>query len=108
MFMYGSILISEWIAPYDLHTQIASEEGVPYIYVSPQSVHLFHEEEFIGPFVYGWSYSLDMETLQRIYGEDTSQVYPIRFFCLGRRIEADRKRYGPGEQDGLGLGHVAG
>ncbi len=87
MFMYGSILISEWIAPYDLHTQIESEEGIPYIYVSPQSVYLFHEDEFIGPFVYGWSYSLDMETLRRIYDEDTSRVYPIRFFCLGDPYE---------------------
>ncbi len=87
LFMYGSIMISEWIAPYDLHTRIVSEENNPYIYVSPQSVHLFHEGEFIGPFVYGWFYSLDMETLRRIYDEDTSQVFPIRFFCLGDPYE---------------------
>jgi peptide/nickel transport system permease protein len=87
MFMYGSIVISEWIAPYDLHTQIVSKEDVPYIYVSPQSLHLFHEGEFIGPFVYGWSFSLDMETLRRVYEEDRTKIYPIRFFCLGDPYE---------------------
>jgi peptide/nickel transport system permease protein len=87
LFMYGSIVISEWVAPYNLHTQIVSEEQVPYIYVSPQSVNLFHEGEFIGPFVYGWSFSLDMETLRRVYEEDRTKIYPIRFFCLGDPYE---------------------
>ena len=78
MILYGSIAISEFIAPYHLHSQ-----DVDYIYAPPQSVHLFHEGEFIGPFVYGWTYRLNMENLKREYGEDTSQVLPLRFFCLG-------------------------
>ena len=76
--MYGSIAISEIIAPYNLHTQ-----NTNYIYTPPQSVHLFHDGRFVGPFVYGWSYKLNMETLKREYAEDTSQVHPLRFFCLG-------------------------
>ena len=82
MFMYGSILISEWIAPYDLHSQ-----HIDYIYTPPQAVHLFHEGEFVGPFVYGWSFRLNMETLQREYTQDPSQIHPIRFFCLGDGYE---------------------
>ncbi len=80
--MYGTILISEWIAPYNLHTQ-----HTDYIYTPPQAVHLFHEGEFVGPFVYGWSYYLNMENLQREYTPDPSQVHPIRFFCLGDEYE---------------------
>ncbi len=48
-----------------------------YIYAPPQSVHLFHEGSFVGPFVYGMSMKLDMVTLQRVYSEDTTKVQPI-------------------------------
>ncbi len=82
LIMYGSILISELLSPYNLHTQ-----HTDYIYAPPQSLHLFHEGAFVGPFVYGWSYRLNMENLQREYTEDTSQVYPVRFFCLGDEYE---------------------
>ena len=78
LFMYGSIVISEWIAPYDLHAQHTN-----YIYTPPQTVHLFHEGAFIGTFVYGWSFHLNMENLQREYTPDPSQIYSIRFFCFG-------------------------
>ncbi len=82
LIMYGAIVVSEWVAPYNLHTQ-----HTEYIYTPPQSVRLFHEGEFVGPFVYGWTFRLDMETLQRVYTEDPSQVYPIRFLCLGDAYE---------------------
>ncbi len=82
LIMYGSILISEFLSPYNLHSH-----HTDYIYAPPQSVYLFHEGAFVGPFVYGWSYRLNMENLQREYTEDTSQVYPVRFFCLGDAYE---------------------
>jgi peptide/nickel transport system permease protein len=75
---YLSILISELLAPYNLHTR-----HTDYIFAPPQSVHLFHEGKFVGPFVYGLSYSLNMENLKREYVPDTSAVKPLRFFCLG-------------------------
>ena len=49
----------------------------------PQSVHIFHDGEFVGPFVYGMKTSLNMENLQWNYAEDTTRVQPIRFFCSG-------------------------
>ena len=75
---YGSVLISEFIAPYDLHTR-----HTDYIYSPPQSVHLFHNGVFIGPFVYGRDYQLDMEQLKRLYPERSNDVQPLRFFCSG-------------------------
>ena len=75
--MYGSTLISEIIAPYNLHAR-----HTDYIYAPPQAVHLFDKGEFVGPFTYGWTYNLNMENLKREYGEDTAKVYPLRFFCL--------------------------
>jgi peptide/nickel transport system permease protein len=75
---YGSVLFSEIIAPYNLHTR-----NTDYIYSPPQSVHLFHNGKFIGPFVYGRDYELDMDLLKRNYPERKDDVQPLRFFCSG-------------------------
>jgi len=75
---YGSVLLSEIIAPYNLHSR-----NTDFIYSPPQSVHLFHNGEFIGPFVYGRDYELDMDLLKRIYLERKDDVQPLRFFCSG-------------------------
>jgi len=76
--MYVSIIFSEFIAPYDLHTRHARA-----IHAPPQVVHYVHDGEFIGPFVYKMRFHLNMEILKREYSEDTSKPLPIRFFCLG-------------------------
>ena len=48
LLVYFSILISEFLAPYGLQSR-----NVDFIFSPPQSVHLFHEGSFKGPFVYG-------------------------------------------------------
>ncbi|HET7672394.1 MAG TPA: ABC transporter permease [Burkholderiales bacterium] len=75
---YASTLVSEFIAPYNLHTR-----DTTHIYAPPQQVHLFHDGRFIGPFVYGYNMQLNMENLKREYREDPSRLYRVRFFCLG-------------------------
>ena len=79
---YATVLFSEIIAPYNLHTRNSD-----YIYSPPQSVHLFHEGEFIGPFVYGRGYELNMEILKRNYPINRDDVLPLRFFCRGDSYE---------------------
>jgi peptide/nickel transport system permease protein len=79
---YFSIVVAEFVAPYDLNTRHTS-----FIYAPPQRVRLFHEGAFVGPFVYGLSFQLNLETLQREYVDDLSKVEPIRFFCLGDPYE---------------------
>ena len=79
---YLSILVSEIIAPYALQTK-----NTQFIYAPPQSVHLFHEGEFIGPFVYGYTYTLNMQNLKREYAPDPTRIERLRFFCLGDRYE---------------------
>ena len=78
LLLYASTLISEAIAPYNLHSRFTD-----HIYAPPQSVHLFHEGEFVGPFVYGYDYNLNMENLKREYTPDKTDVQPLRFFCSG-------------------------
>jgi peptide/nickel transport system permease protein len=79
---FFSILISEILAPYSLHSR-----HVDFLYAPPQAIHLFHEGEFVGPFVYGFDYRLDMTNLQRIYTSNPEKVQPIRFFCSGDEYE---------------------
>lgn len=78
LILYGSIVVSEFLAPYALDSR-----NIRFIHAPPQAVHLFHDGRFVGPFVHGYRYHLDMATLHRVYTPDPSQVQPIRFFCRG-------------------------
>ncbi|GAB1584637.1 ABC transporter permease [Phyllobacterium phragmitis] len=76
--LYLMILICEFLAPYNLHTR-----NMDFIHAPPQRVHLFHDGQFVGPFVYGRQMTLNMDTLKREYSDDRSNIQPIRFFCRG-------------------------
>lgn len=76
--MYGMTLVTEVVAPYNLHSRYTD-----HIYAPPQELNFFHEGSFVGPFVYGYDYRLNMETLKREYTENPNKVQKIRFFCLG-------------------------
>ncbi len=78
LLLYGMIIIAEFLAPYNLHTR-----NVDFIHSPPQRVRLFHEGQFVGPFVYGRTMQLDLKTLKRNYTENRKDVEPIRFFCRG-------------------------
>jgi len=79
---YASTLVSEVLAPYDLNSRDSR-----HIYAPPQPIHLFHEGQFVGPFVYGYTMKLNMEALIREYTPDKSKVQPLRFFCRGDDYE---------------------
>ncbi len=76
--LYFSVLIVEFLAPYN-----PTSRNSQYIYAPPQSIHFFHDGEFVGPFVYGYAKTLNMRNLKREYSEDMNKVYPLRFFCQG-------------------------
>jgi peptide/nickel transport system permease protein len=102
--LYFGILICEFLAPYNLHTR-----NMDYIYSPPQRVHLFHNGQFVGPFVYGRQMTLDMDTLKRNYIEKQDDVQRIRFFCKGDSyrfwglIEGNRHLVCPAENGQLFL-----
>ena len=104
LLLYASVLVSEFLAPYNLHSR-----NIRHIHAPPQTVHLFHEGEFIGPFVYGYSRSLDLAQLKRVYVEDPEKVYPLRFFCRGDDyrfwglFEADLHLVCPADREGATL-----
>ena len=75
---YLTILVTEFLAPYELHTR-----NTDFIFAPPQIVHFIHDGDFKGPFVYPFNARLDMATLKRVYSEDKSEIQPLRFFCSG-------------------------
>ena len=76
LLFYASTLVSEILAPYYLHTR-----DTRHIYAPPQEIHLFHEGRLVGPFVYGYAMSLNMESLKREFTPQAGKVQPLRFFC---------------------------
>ena len=82
LLVYLTVVVCEVVAPYNLHSRHAR-----HIYAPPQGIHLFHEGSFVGPFVYGYRFKLDMTTLKRIYTPDLQKVHALRFLCRGDAYE---------------------
>lgn len=76
LFFYSGVPIVELIAPYNQ----AKRHG-DYLYAPPQRVHLFHEGSLVGPFVYPYRFTFDLERFQRQYTSDRATPHPIRFLC---------------------------
>lgn len=75
---YLAVIFAEFLAPYGLDSR-----HIHHIYAPPQAVHIVRDGHLAAPFVYGYRYHLDMNTLQRIYVPDPGRVQPIRFLCRG-------------------------
>jgi peptide/nickel transport system permease protein len=82
LLFYLAVPFAEPIAPYD-----PNQRHSDFLYAPPQRIHLFHEGEFIGPFVYALEAEVDMETLQWVYTVDRSEPQPLRFLCSGEPYE---------------------
>jgi len=80
--MYLMAAFAEFLAPYALESRNSK-----YIYAQPHSVHFFHKGEFIGPFVYDYKQTLDLETLQRKYTPNKKKIIKLNFFCSGEKYK---------------------
>jgi peptide/nickel transport system permease protein len=80
--VYLSLLITEFLAPYHLHSR-----NVDAIYAPPQTIRIWHEGSLHAPFVYPREVRLDMENLLRVYTEDRSVPQTVRWFCRGDSYE---------------------
>lgn len=85
--LYTVAAFAEFVAPYnpDPHP---SALFVNYKLAPPTRIRFFDEQgNFQRPFVYKLTQARDPETLRRVYAEDTSTIYPIRFFVDGPEYE---------------------
>lgn len=73
-----SAIFAEIVAPYDPFKVQRLRTLAP-----PTGIHLFHEGQFVGPFVYGLARERDPDTARVIYETDTDAVFPIRFLHSG-------------------------
>ena len=80
--VYSSILVSEILAPYNLHSRDSR-----HIYAPPQELHLFHDCRLVGPFVYGYTMELNLQTMRRDFLVAQDKVQRLRFFCSGDEYE---------------------
>ncbi len=67
-----------FLAPYSSDRQFEENPKTP-----PSTLRMFHEGDFVGPFVYPIKRERDLETFTYIYKEDTTAPELIHFFCRG-------------------------
>jgi peptide/nickel transport system permease protein len=85
LLVYLSLPFVEIIAPYPL-----DERHNDFLYAPPQGVHLFHDGQFVGPFVYPVNFSIrdiDSPLFPGIYEADKTKPEPLRFFCSGKHYD---------------------
>ena len=78
LFCYLILPIAGFIAPYG-----ANERNADHLYAPPQSINLWHEGRFIGPYVYPITGAPDLEKFQWVYEADTSNPRRLDWFCEG-------------------------
>lgn len=75
---YLMLPIAGFIAPYT-----PNERSADYLYAPPQSINLWHDGRFIGPYVYPVEATADLVNYRWTYETDTSTPMPLEFFCEG-------------------------
>ncbi|MBC6407305.1 MAG: ABC transporter permease [Rhodobacteraceae bacterium] len=77
---YGILPFVGFITPYTPNARHAD-----HLYAPPQMVRLFHEGQFIGPYVYPLTASVDAVNFQWVYTRNTESPAPLQFLCRGQR-----------------------
>ncbi|WP_187432236.1 hypothetical protein ROLI_031640 [Roseobacter fucihabitans] len=78
LFSYLMLPVAGFIAPYT-----PNERSADYLYAPPQSINLWHDGTFIGPFVYPTTATADLVNYRWTYETDTTRPMPLQFFCDG-------------------------
>lgn len=100
---YLMAAFAEFLAPYE-----PGRDFKGFVYAPPAKIHLFDDDGFAGPFVYGLKGGRD-ESYQRVFEEVKDEVYPVRFFVRGDPyklwglFENDRHLFGTGAEGQLFL-----
>ena len=76
---YLILPIAGFIAPYT-----PNERNADHIYAPPQSINLWHEGSFIGPYVYPTTGEADLVNFRWVYETDATSPMPLEYFCEGQ------------------------
>lgn len=75
---YLILPVAGFVAPYT-----PNERSADYLYAPPQSINLWHEGKFIGPYVYAIDATADLVNFRWTYETDETTPMPLEFFCEG-------------------------
>ncbi|MBC6443613.1 MAG: ABC transporter permease [Rhodobacteraceae bacterium] len=75
---YLMLPFAGFIAPYT-----PNERHAAHLYATPQMVHLFHEGQFIGPYVYPITAEADLVNFRWTYIQDRKTAARLEWFCEG-------------------------
>ena len=76
--LYLAVIFAPFFAPYSY-----DEDDVLHTHAPPTKIHLFSlKEKVYRPFIYAQKFTVD-KYYRRIYTEDKTKIYPIRFFIKG-------------------------
>ncbi len=77
--LYIAAVFAPFFAPYHY-----DDQAVDKLWSAPTKVHFFDREKkmYFKPFVYGQTMTVD-KYFRRVYSEDRTKVYPLRFFVRG-------------------------
>jgi len=75
--LYTGVIFGNFIAPQGLEDYSATYSNAP-----PSKIHVVHNDEFVGPFVYHYDITYD-KFQNKIFTENKDQIYPIDFFVTG-------------------------
>ncbi len=79
LFSYLMLPFAGFIAPYT-----PNERSAEHLYHPPQAIKFWHEDTYIGPFVYPTEAIADLESFRWRYEVDETRPMPLQFFCEGR------------------------
>ena len=80
LFCYLMLPFVGFVAPYG-----PNERDAEHLFTPPQGIQLFHEGEFLGPFIYPLTSEADLETFQWVVKPDLENPKQIEFFCEGSK-----------------------
>lgn len=75
---YLTLPIAGFVAPYT-----PNERSADYLYAPPQSINLWHEGRFVGPYIYPITATADLENFRWTYETDETSPMPLEYFCEG-------------------------
>lgn len=77
---YLMLPVAGFIAPYT-----PNERSADYLYAPPQSINLWHDGQFVGPYVYPITATADLESFRWTYETDTTAPMRLQWFCEGNQ-----------------------
>ncbi|MBN1872970.1 MAG: ABC transporter permease [Anaerolineae bacterium] len=76
--LYFGAILADFISPYTKDTRFENFQNAP-----PTAIHFIKPDGGIQPYIFAFQREMNPETFRWLFTEDTSKIYPIKFFIKG-------------------------